>query len=207
MMASGNVEIESKFWVSDLASIESKLRELGAEVVETRAFESNIRFDTPDSGFTRERKVVRLRKYHDNRLTFKGPGKVVDGAMTRVEIETVVEDHENTRLILAELGLVERAVYEKYRAMSNYKGSLITLDELPYGYFVEIEGESAAAITAIALELGLQPERAIPASYQGIFEQLRERSGLKADNLTFEEVDPADADLHSLGFQQADQPR
>lgn len=206
-MASGNLEIESKFWVSDLARIEANLIAVGAVVVEIRAFESNIRFDTQDSSYTRDRKVVRLRKYHDNRLTYKGPGEIKEGALSRVEIETVVSDHENTRLILHALGFEERAVYEKYRAMYEYKGSLVTLDELPYGNFIEIEGTTPTNIAEIARILNLQPERAIPASYQGIFEQLRAKFGLNAENLTFEEVHSKDVDLKALGFQQADQPQ
>lgn len=206
-MASGNVETESKFWVSDISVIEERLHELGAEVVEVRGFESNIRFDTPDSAYTRDRKVVRLRKYHDNRLTYKGPSKVVGGAMSRVEIETIVSDHENTRLILAALGFIERAVYEKYRAMMRYKGCLVTLDELPYGNFVEIEGSNGAEISTIAIEIGLDAQKAIPASYQGIFERLRDLYHLNAKNLRFGEIQPDEVDLRSLGYELADRPR
>jgi len=203
-MAKGNQETESKFWVSDLLKIDTRLSDLGAKVVEVRAFESNIRFDTPDNSFSLAGKVLRLRKYHDNRLTFKGAGKKIGGALSRLEIETVVEDHENMRLILSEIGFEERAVYEKYRKMIEYKDCLVTLDELPYGNFIEIEGLDFDQISEVAQDLGIDPSKAIPISYQKIFESLRDKLSLKAANLTFHEVELSSVDLTVLGFEKAD---
>lgn len=203
-MAKENQETESKFWVSDLLKIEKMLTDLGAKVVELRAFESNIRFDTPDNTFTMAKKVLRLRKYNDNRLTFKGPGKKLGGALSRLEIETVVTDHENMRLILHEIGFEERAVYEKYRKMVEYKDCLVTLDELPYGNFIEIEGTDFEQISKVALDLNIDPMRAIPLSYQNIFELMRDKLKLKAANLTFDEVELSGIDLAILGFEKAD---
>lgn len=203
-MAKGNQETESKFWVNDLPTIETRLRNLGAKVVEVRAFETNIRFDTPENSFSQAGKVLRLRKYHDNRLTFKGAGEKIGGALSRLEIETVVEDHENMRLILGQIGFKERAVYEKYRKMVEYKGCLVTLDELPYGNFIEIEGLDFDQISEVAQDLDIDPSKAIPVSYQKIFESLRDKLSLKAANLTFDEVELTGVDLSVLGFEKAD---
>jgi len=203
-MAKGNQETESKFWVSDLPKIEKLLTELGAQVMEVRAFESNIRFDTPDNTFTQAKKVLRLRKYHDYRLTFKGPGQTLGGALSRLEIETVVTDHDNMRLILHEIGFEERAVYEKYRKMVEFKDCVVTLDELPYGNFIEIEGSDFNQISQVAFDLGIDPAKAIPVSYQNIFELLRDELKLKAANLTFDEIELSGVDLAVLGFEKAD---
>lgn len=204
-MANENQETESKFWVNKLGPYEKKLLELQASLVETRAFESNIRFDTVDNLFTKSGKVLRLRKYHDNRLTYKGPSQRIGGALSREEIETVVKNHENMRLILHSIGFEERAIYEKYRTMYSFRNCLITLDELPYGNFIEIEGLDFSHISSVAIELGINPDRAIPASYQNIFEQLRDHLNLKARNLIFSESELEFLDLSMLGYSKADQ--
>jgi len=64
--------------------------------------------------------------------------------------------------------------------------TLIMLDELPYGNFVEIEGPEAVSIHATADSLGLEWEAAIGKSYLKLFEQLRDKLGFTFRDLTFE---------------------
>ena len=59
------------------------------------------------------------------------------------------------------------------------------LDELPYGNFVEIEGE-LEMLRPIAEELHLDWGKAIPASYHALFERLCNSRGLTFRDLTFE---------------------
>src|SRR5664279_1049785 len=172
-MAKNNQEIESKFYVQNLAAIETVLKRLGATCLVPRGFEYNLRFDNHQNSLQRQRKVLRLRKFDDIRLTFKGPGERVGNALSRTEIELVVQDFDQAQQFLEGLGYRVVAVYEKYRAMFEYCKTVITLDELPYGNFVEIEAESDEQISTIASQLGLNPEAAVPASYQGLFEQVK----------------------------------
>ena len=58
-------------------------------------------------------------------------------------------------------------------------------DELPYGNFVEIEGE-LEMLRPIAEELQLDWDKAIPASYHALFERLCKSRGLTFRDLTFE---------------------
>lgn len=46
------------------------------------------------------------------------------------------------------------------------------LDELPYGNFVEIEGENIESIKSLADKLNLKWDTAIPTSYHMLFERL-----------------------------------
>ena len=46
------------------------------------------------------------------------------------------------------------------------------LDELPYGNFVEIEGEGVESIRAVADRLKLRWDRAVPTSYHVLFDRL-----------------------------------
>ena len=203
--ANNNLEIEAKYLVKDLARVQGRLKQLGAKLVEARAFEYNLRYDDPQGSLTAGRRVLRLRKYHDARLTYKGPGQVQNNALTRTEIEVVVADFENTRLILEALGYRVAAIYEKYRTMYRLNGQLVTLDELPYGLFVEVEGASPQHVTDTASLLDLDPKRAIPASYQGIFERLRDTIDPDIRNLTFAEFEGSKLKAKALGYKYADE--
>jgi adenylate cyclase, class 2 len=186
-MSTNGVEIESKFYVHDLEALEAKLIALGATCSVPRAFEYNLRFDDAQNSLQRERKVLRLRQYDEVRLTFKGPSEERGGAMVRTEFEMVVDDFEAARRFLEALGYRAIIIYEKYRAMWNLDETLITLDELPYGNFIEIEAASPEAIAHLAQKLGLNPKAAIPVNYQTLFERAVKAKNLPAKNLAFRE--------------------
>ena len=65
---------------------------------------------------------------------------------SRQEIEFAVEDFETAKKFLEALGYVQIVIYEKFRTIYELKDSHIMLDELPYGEFVEIEGEKCIEI-------------------------------------------------------------
>lgn len=203
-MSTNNQEIESKFYVRSLAAIERRLLTLGAACRVPRGFEYNLRYDDPEGSLLRERKVLRLRKFDDARLTFKGPGQAINGALSRTEIELIVDNFENAQLFLAGLGYQVVMIYEKYRAIYELNGALITLDELPYGQFVEIEAENPEQIARLADKLGLNPKAAIPASYQGLFERLKQTRGLSMPHLTFEAFKGLEISPDELGVRPSD---
>lgn len=196
-MTSSGQEIEVKFYVRDLEAIAARLEILDARLLRPRLHEVNLRYDRPDGSLARERRLLRLRRSDDLRLTYKGPGSIVEGAMSRQEIEFSVGDFEAARQFLEALDYQIIVMYEKYRTTYEMKTSevsedfgsletLIMLDELPFGNFVEIEGESPAAIRAAAGRLGLKWEARITESYLALFEQLRGKLGFTFRDLTFE---------------------
>jgi adenylate cyclase class 2 len=203
-MSNNDQEIESKFYIRDLEAFEVRLKALGATCIVPRGFEYNLRFDNSQENLARQGKVLRLRKFNDIRLTFKGPGERIGGALARTEIELVINDFDAAQKLLEGLGYRVTAVYEKYRAMYKFGTALITLDELPYGKFVEIEGENPEQISQLAQELGLNPKTAIPASYQGLFEQLKATKNLPAKNLAFWEFENIYLTATDLGVEPAD---
>ncbi len=204
-MSQKNTEIEAKYMVHSLQPVEERLQALNAKLVESRGFEYNLRYDDAKGRLTDGRRVLRLRKFHDARLTYKGPSEVQGNTLARSEIEVVVSDFDNTRLILEALGYRVNGIYEKYRAMYELKGNLITLDELPYGLFVEVEGESPQNVADTASVLGLDPTKAIPASYQGIFERLRALHAPHLQSLTFSQFQKTPLHASLLGFPWADE--
>jgi adenylate cyclase class 2 len=203
-MTINNQEIESKFYVRDLAAIEERIKSFGAVCSVPRGFEYNLRFDNPGHTLQRQHKVLRLRKFDDVRLTFKDAGERIDGALSRTEIELVVDNFDSAQKFLEFLGYHVAAVYEKYRAMYTLGSAMITLDELPYGKFVEIEAENPQQIKELALQFGLNPQAAIPLSYQGLFERVKADKNLSARNLAFWEFEKIQLSAADLGVTPAD---
>ena len=203
-MAANSQEIESKFYVRDLKAVEDRLLALGAVCKIPRGFENNLRFDDPADRLGQQHQVLRLRRSEDVRLTFKGPGELHSGAVVRTELEMVVDDFDCARRFLEALGYRVVVSYEKYRAMYELDQALITLDELPYGNFVEIEVQKIEIIAGLAHRLGLRMEAAIPTSYLGLFEHVRSANKLAARNLAFDEFKDIHLTAADLGVLPAD---
>lgn len=179
-------EIEVKFYVRDLRTLEERLRSYGAFLAQPRILEQNLRFDTHDRQLAKEFKVLRLR--HDARahLTFKGPSEYLDGTRVRKEVEFDFEDFRAAWRLLLELGYEVSMQYDKFRTVYDLQSAHISLDELPYGNFLEIEGPDPASIHTISSMLGLNWEARVPESYSVLFEQIQASLKLKFHDLVFE---------------------
>jgi adenylate cyclase class 2 len=203
MGAETNQEQEVKFFLADRPALEGRLQKMGAQLVHPRTYEINLRFDTPDGSLTRARQVLRLRQDAIVRLTFKGPMQAGQKVSVREEIEFAVSSFDNAKVFLEALGYQVSIRYDKYRTTYRLAEVEVTLDELPYADFAELEGPDSAAIQAAAGALGLDWEARSLDSYLGLFGGLRQKLGLSALNLTFDEIKqkyPADA----FGLNAAD---
>ena len=209
-------EIEAKFYLQDLPKIVARLQALGARLIQPRTHELNLRFDTPDGDFQRQRRVLRLRQDECARLTYKDGATLEDGAFSRREIEFVVGDFDSAWAFIEALGYEVVFTYEKYRttyisALPAFDalidragpGPHLMLDELPYGEFIEIEGEMEQ-LKPVALQLGLNWEAAIPASYHELFERLRTARKLTFRDLTYVNFKDLDVSASDLGVFPAD---
>ncbi len=184
-MASGEQELEVKFCVVDLAPFEKKLNQFGALLVQPRIHEINLRFDTPDQTLTRSSQVLRLRQDQEARLTYKGPGEDLEGVRLRREIEFSVSDFNAAQSFLLALGYQVAFMYEKYRSVYNFNDMLVMLDEMPTGYFLELEGPNPELIISTGQKLGLKWEARILDSYTVLFDRVRQTCGLKFRDLSF----------------------
>ncbi len=200
-----NQEIEVKFYVADLAAIERRLRELGASQTQARTLELNLRFDTPERELERDFRVLRLRQDTRARLTYKGPVLGHQGVRVRQEIEFEVSDFDAAREFLQALGYRVSMTYEKYRATYEVMGVEVSLDEMPYGNFVEIEGPDSETIQIMSARLSLDWEASIPSSYAVLFEALRGRLGLPFRDLIFQNFEGIEVSPEMLGVRPADQ--
>ena len=135
------IEIEKKYRTDKkrLVELTAKLGELGAEFA-YETFEENYLhrgglLDVVGA-------VLRLRKT-DKRtiLTYKEKVASATDFKHQIEFETEVSDVNAAENIIEKLGYKLSVVYEKHRKAWRLGGVEVVLDELPFGYFMEIEGE------------------------------------------------------------------
>ncbi len=197
-------ETEVKFYVRDLNRLKIQLETLGAQRVQERVLETNLRFDLPDGRLRLEGRVLRLRRDTQVRLTYKSASQKEEGILSREEIEFVVEDFEKAKRFLEALGYQKLAYYEKYRTTYDLNETHIMLDELPFGSFVEIEGEDAGSIHAVADQLHLNWETAVAAGYVALFERVRKALNLSFHDISFANFDGVNVEAPHLGARAAD---
>ena len=214
MPASGQ-ETEAKFYIQDIDGTKVRLRQLEARLIHERVLETNIRFDLPNGLLRSEGRVLRLRQDSEARLTYKSASNNDQGVLSRTEIEFTVDNFEKAKQFLEALGYESIFIYEKYRTtysinpsevLEPAEGSLhIMFDELPYGNFVEIEGESVEVIRKISDALGLSWNTAIAKSYHALFNHLQAEMKLSFRNLLFENFKAIRITPAQLGIRPADE--
>jgi adenylate cyclase class 2 len=141
------LEVEMKFPVDDLASLESHFLQAGAQPVQTR-HDADHYFNAPDRDFARTDEALRLRRIGNaNFVTYKGPKRDLQ-TKTRTEIEVPLADGdtaaESFTQILRHLGYRPVAVVKKRRQLYHLESGgypiEICLDTVEgVGRFVELE--------------------------------------------------------------------
>jgi len=204
MLEKNYQEIEVKFNLQDPNSLEKKLQDMGAVIIQKKMHEHNLRFDTPTLSLIRQNQVLRLRRDRTVRLTFKGPATSTFGVSSRQEIEFEVGDFDAARHFLETLGYQMNFTYEKYRATYKIDNFFFTVDKLPFGDFCEIEGPNAESIKKMAIKAGLKWEHSITESYKQLFNRMKTIMGLTFDDITFDNFESIDVNLEGLGIFPAD---
>lgn len=158
------VEIEKKYRLQreQRELLARRLHESGAAHV-GEEFEENTLYAGGSLDVSRQ--VLRLRRV-DGRavLTFKERAASSSFIKRYREDETRVEDAEALADILDALGFKPALVYEKRRATWKIRNVEVVVDELPFGLFMEIEGEEDGIMEVEKL-LGLAEAEAEIATY------------------------------------------
>jgi adenylate cyclase class 2 len=180
-------ETEVKLYVPDLASVAQRLEEVHAKLKTPRVYEVNVRYDNETMKLSRGRKVLRLRRDNRVRLTYKDERgeRNASGASSRYEAEVDVSDFDEMEAILEKLGYKPFMTYEKYRTTYELEGAEVTLDEMPFGNFVEIEGDEDAIEQALE-QLQLHDATRFGEGYILLFENVKRNLGLQMQDLVFE---------------------
>lgn len=168
------VEIEAKMRLHQPDALIARLQDLGATLTH-RLSETNSYFDTPQGTLKSTDQGLRTRVEVANAgtpnetitttLTHKGP-RTLGQLKSRVETELDVDNARDAAILLGALGYHHVLSFEKRRIRYELDGCRVELDELPIiGRFVEIEGDSEAAVLAVREKLGLADEPLIRSSY------------------------------------------
>jgi adenylate cyclase class 2 len=137
-----HLEVEIKLPVANPGKMEQQLRDAGAEPVTARVFEDNLVLDFPDSRLRDNRIMLRLRLVDGGGLvTVKEEIEGQGDYKVRRETETWVADGAGLLATLQAAGFTTIYRYQKYRRLFRAGDLVITLDELPLGHFLELEGE------------------------------------------------------------------
>ncbi len=164
------IEIELKFRDVDHAAVRGALQALNARPC-GRVFERNEVFDDPARSLAARDMLLRLRQSGDQwTLTLKRPVAAQGGETCikrREEIETRVTDGAAIRETLQALGYDVAFRYEKRRETWRAGSAEVCLDVLPFGDFLEIEGEEAE-IEDLARRLGLEPADSTVKTYHAL---------------------------------------
>jgi adenylate cyclase class 2 len=193
------LEIELKFLNPDFAALRRRLMALGAEPLD-RVFERNLVFDDAARSLKSASTLLRLRTERKSLLTLKRPPeREQDGVKVFEEIETEVADPLAMQRMLEALGYREAFAYEKLRETWRFGEQLVCLDILPFGRFVEIEGEREALFEA-ARALGLPPESSSTKTYHQLNLERQTREGANpSETFVFEPAERARIETQEFG--------
>ena len=186
-----HLEIEVKFYLADLAAMRAKILKLGARS-KGRLFETNIRYEDENNSLIRNKSLLRLRQDEKTTFTLKTspPVKSKDYKIFN-ELEVEVSDFAIMGKILETLGFHPEQKYEKWRETIILDRIFFCLDSMPYGNFLEIEGQEKD-IRHYASRIGLNWSKRILLNYFEIFDIIRKDLNLDFKDLTFNNFETLD---------------
>jgi adenylate cyclase class 2 len=185
------MEYEAKFQLAHFAEIRKRILGRGGRLLQERMLERNLRFDDSSDSLTSSHQVLRLRQDREVTMTYK---RGVERFETRIEIEIQVDDFDKARTFLEALGYQVVHEYEKYRETFAVDSVNVMLDELPFGYFVEIEASTLEAVQSEAVDLGFNWETRVQIPYLELFNHLKQNLHLDFDDATFSNFERLDQD-------------
>ena len=186
-MTRSKPEVEIKFPINDLKSLETALRRNGFRRVGKRAHEMNVLYDFPDRRLRKRGELLRVREYAGS-WTLTHKAKAISGRhKRRHEAEVNLSDGRIFAEMLQSIGMSESFRYEKFRTKWSDGTGEVVLDETPIGNVGEIEGP-ARWIDRTAHRLGVKQPDYSTKSYAELFFEWKRQTGSTADDMTFAAV-------------------
>lgn len=193
----GPLEIEVKFHIPNLSALKKNIIKRGAMSC-GKSFETNLRFEDSRESFKKKQCLLRLRKDTKTRLTFKSAPTQNDSQFKiRREMEVVVNDFDGMKEILTAVGFRIQQIYEKWRETFRWKDTILCIDTMPFGNFLEIEGSKDGILEAAAM-LNLDWENRILTNYLHMFSIIKQNLGLSFNDLTFDNFSNIQIDIISF---------
>ena len=181
----GQLEVEVKVPVREPGRIKQVILEAGGKLVRERHFESNFLYDYSDRSLSASGCLLRIRELPEGALlTFKGKVIPHDKYKARPEAETICQDVAAIRSILHSLGFRPFFRYQKYREEHLLSETHVCIDELPFGFYLEIEGEPDG-INETVERLGLDKDSFSRRSYASLYAEICREQGVPFGDILF----------------------
>src|SRR6266576_6531577 len=158
------LEVEKKYRLTAKQRdvVRARLPEIGA-VREGEEFEVNTLYN--GDAVELNQAVLRLRRIDERALlTYKERVGTRTDIKQQLEFETGIENPAAVEFILEALGYYPALVYEKRRETWRIEDAEVVIDELPFGLFMEIEGQEQR-IQEIESRLAIKRLVAEPLTY------------------------------------------
>jgi adenylate cyclase class 2 len=188
-------ETEVKIAIQDPEEICRQILAMGGVPKHPREFEDNVLLELDGDRLARAGRILRIRRVGDKSvLTVKSPvqDSLADssaslpqkGYKVRRETEVDVSDARELLHALQDVGFTLAWRYQKWRRSFSYEGVEILVDEIPWGAYLEIEGEPEG-IDRAARALGFWREHYEVASYRELHERRCRARGEPVGDLVF----------------------
>ncbi len=186
------LEIEKKYLLkkSDLELFEKKLLELSLSQIshqyeKNQNFDRNGIFEKEDARLRLRTKITDLNGQTKNfEFTYKKRLSIKNGIKKETEVSYNFDSNqpaENLLSLFKIIGLNERDSYERIRKTFSNDDIKITIDEFPFGYIVEIEGEELKVLEYENL-LNMNNFIQYGASCDDLYMELCNKKGVKPKN-------------------------
>lgn len=184
-MANNLIEIEIKFKIDDLSILEDKIKTAGGKVLHKNTFQRAVRVDTPDESLQQRGVFLRVRDGEKKTMTVKSKISGSDEKFKeRQELEIEISDVELAEKMLFKLGYTKKWIMEKYRTEYELEGAILALDRLPFGNYLEIEGDKDLIEKVIKI-LELEDSERNIHSYWHLFEEFKKANNLQGEDIVF----------------------
>jgi adenylate cyclase class 2 len=182
-MVKNTVEKEIKIQISDISELITLLSSLGAEFI-SREFQRTFLLDTTDSKLKSQGMFLRVRSGVPNTVTLKKKIKQDINVRERIEYETDVKDVKTMLTIFESLGFTNKRIMEKYRVNFAFNNTVVSVDEMPFGFYAEIEGNESDISEVVKL-LKIDPDKKILITYWDIWEDYKNKNNVSGEDIIF----------------------
>jgi adenylate cyclase class 2 len=86
--------------------------------------------------------------------------------------------------IFIQLGFGYQKIMEKYRMNFSFLGTKISIDEMPFGMYVEIEG-TEESISTVLEKFSLRQEDKILGTYWDLWTEYKNSNGIEGEDIKF----------------------
>jgi adenylate cyclase class 2 len=177
------IEKEIKIELTDYKKQITNLLDIGCRFI---SFYKQITYRLDTKGCLLEEKglFLRVRKDDISTVTLKEKISSKKQIKERKETEFKIDDFRKMIYIFKKLGFKDMKIMEKFRANFKYKHLIISIDEMPFGFFMEIEGPENE-MKNVVKKLSLTDKKRLTSTYWDIFQDINNRKHIIRKNIVF----------------------